>query len=320
MPQILCYFLQYLKFHNYSSGTIKVYQEHIYEFLSFFVEYQNLNIQLKDVGIFIILQIQTSDIRAYLVHLCNDKKNVPNTRENKIRALSSFFNWVFSTNPNLENKENPTNSIEKISNSKKLPKYLNLENAQKIQRVFTNKNCRNPIRNNMITTLFLATGIRLTELYNLNIEDVILDENCLFIKNGKGKKDRYAYYNDNCKKQLEQYLNYRKNIKTDSKALFLSERGERLARRTIQYIIEKAYELMGLKDFDFSVHTLRHTCATLTYLYVKQDILLLKEILGHSQISSTEIYTHVFDDQIKSALESNPLNEFNVDTYNNKTA
>lgn len=318
MPDILKYFLNYLKAHNFSDGTIIVYRDHVYEFLSFYKDYQDLDINLKDIGIFIVLQIQTADIRAYLVHLSYDLRNNSNTRENKLNAISTFFNWVLSTNPNLKKDENPTYGID-ITRTKKLPKYLSLDNAHKIQSIFDNKNCRNHIRNDMIITLFLATGIRLSELYNLNIEDIVLDENCLFIKKGKGKKDRYVYYNDNCKKQLEQYLKYRTKIESDSKALFLSERGERLARRTIQSIIDKAYELMGLKDFDFTVHTLRHTFATLTYIYVKQDVLLLKEMLGHAKISSTEIYTHVADKQIENAINSNPLSTFDVTEYN-KTA
>lgn len=312
IPDILKYFLSYLKAHNFSSGTITVYRDHVYEFLSFYKDYKDLDIELKNIGIFVVLQIETSDIRAYLVHLSYDLENNPNTRENKLNAISSFFNWVLSTNPNLKKEENPTYGINDITRTTKLPKYLSLDNAHKIQSVFDNKNCRNSIRNNMIISLFLATGIRLSELYNLNIEDIILDENCLFIKRGKGKKDRYAYYNDNCKKQLEEYLRYRNKIEVDSNALFLSERGERLAKRTIQYIIEKAYELMGLNDFDFSVHTLRHTFATLTYIYVKQDVLLLKEMLGHARITSTEIYTHVADKQIENAMNSNPLSDFNV--------
>ena len=205
IPDILKYFLSYLKAHNFSSGTITVYRDHVYEFLSFYKDYKDLDIELKNIGIFVVLQIETSDIRAYLVHLSYDLENNPNTRENKLNAISSFFNWVLSTNPNLKKEENPTYGINDITRTTKLPKYLSLDNAHKIQSVFDNKNCRNSIRNNMIISLFLATGIRLSELYNLNIEDIILDENCLFIKRGKGKKDRYAYYNDNCKKRIDSY-------------------------------------------------------------------------------------------------------------------
>lgn len=316
MPDILKYFLSYLKAHNFSDGTITVYRNHVYEFLSFYRDYKDLDIELKNIGIFSILQMQTADIRAYLVHLSYDLKNNASTRENKLHAISSFFNWVFSTNPNLKKEENPTYGINDITRTTKLPKYLSLNNAHKIQSIFDNKNCRNHIRNNMIIILFLATGIRLSELYNLNIENIVLDENSLFIKKGKGKKDRYAYYNDNCKNQLEKYLRYRNKIEVDSNALFLSERNERLSKRTIQYIIEKAYDFMGLNDFDYSVHTLRHTFATLTYIYVKQDVLLLKELLGHAKITSTEIYTHVADKQIENALNSNPLSNFDTAKYN----
>ena len=307
IPDILKYFLSYLKAHNFSSGTITVYRDHVYEFLSFYKDYKDLDIELKNIGIFVVLQIETSDIRAYLVHLSYDLENNPNTRENKLNAISSFFNWVLSTNPNLKKEENPTYGINDITRTTKLPKYLSLDNAHKIQSVFDNKNCRNSIRNNMIISLFLATGIRLSELYNLNIEDIILDENCLFIKRGKGKKDRYAYYNDNCKKQLEEYLRYRNKIETDSNALFLSERGERLAKRTIQYIIEKAYELMGLNDFDFSVHKLRHTCATLLYLYGNIDIRTIQKVLGHEYIETTEIYTHINNKYIKELIRNSPI-------------
>lgn len=315
IPVILSYFLKFLKDHNYSDGTIEVYKTYIFDFLKFIINFQNLNITIKEINIFNLLQIQTSDIRAYLVYLSYHKKNNSNTRLVKIRALKTFFDWLLSTDPNGEKKGNPIKNIDDIKKIQNPPKYLTLTNAQKIQNVFNNKNCRYPIRNNMIITLFLASGIRLSELAELNIEDILLEQYTLFIKNGKGGKERYAYINENCKNHLEKYLCYRKTMKVQSNALFLSERKNRISKREIQDIVSNAYNLMGLCDFDYSVHTLRHTCATLTYIYVKQDILLIKEMLGHKQISTTEIYTHIHNNQIKEAINNNPLSNFNVNSY-----
>lgn len=117
-------------------------------------------------------------------------------------------------------------------------------------------------------------------------------------------------------KALGEYLPVRNsiNVKHDNKysekALFLSERRERISNRTVQYIVDKELSHAGLDTRKYSVHKLRHTAATLMYQYGEVDIRALQELLGHESIATTEIYTHVSNDQVRNAVEKNPLNDF----------
>ena len=161
-------------------------------------------------------------------------------------------------------------------------------------------------------TLFLNCGLRLSELVGINIQDIDFSEAKLTVI-GKGNKERTIYLNKACLNALSEYLSVRpKNgVKVDKlhseKALFLSERKERISRRTVQYIVDKELKRAGLDSSKYSVHKLRHTAATLMYQYGNVDIRALQELLGHESISTTEIYTHVDNSQVRNAVESNPL-------------
>ena len=154
--------------------------------------------------------------------------------------------------------------------------------------------------------------MRLSELVGINIKDIDFNE-CKLNVIGKGNKERTIYLNNACMKALSDYLSVRpkEGIKHDKKysekALFLSERRERISNRTVQYIINKELSKAGLDCNKYSVHKLRHTAATLMYQYGQVDIRALQELLGHESIATTEIYTHVSNDQIRDAVEKNPL-------------
>ena len=153
--------------------------------------------------------------------------------------------------------------------------------------------------------------MRLSELVGINLTDISFDD-CKLNVIGKGNKERTIYLNKACMKAISEYLNVRpkESIKYDSKnALFLSERRERISRRTVQHIVYKELETAGLDSHKYSVHKLRHTAATLMYQYGNVDIRALQELLGHESISTTEIYTHVNDERVRNAVESNPLSE-----------
>lgn len=168
---------------------------------------------------------------------------------------------------------------------------------------------RNTERNYAITTLFLNCGMRLSELVSINIKDIIFEE-CQLTVIGKGNKERTIYLNKACTKALNHYLAVRpKNniMKGSEDALFLSERRQRISRRMVQQIIYNELKLAGLDPTKYSVHKLRHTAATLMYQYGDVDIRALQELLGHESISTTEIYTHVSNNQVRNAVESNPL-------------
>jgi len=192
---------------------------------------------------------------------------------------------------------------------KRLPRYLTLEDSRKLLNVASNEDNRNNERNYAITTLFLNCGMRLSELVGINLTDIVWDE-CQLNVIGKGNKERTIYLNKACIKALEEYMRVRPktHITADAeKALFLSERKQRISRRMVQEIIYSELKQAGLDTSKFSVHKLRHTAATLMYQYGQVDIRALQELLGHESISTTEIYTHVSNNQVRDAVERNPL-------------
>ena len=153
----------------------------------------------------------------------------------------------------------------------------------------------------------LAPDFRVIE--SESYTDIIFSE-CKLNVIGKGNKERTIYLNKACMNAIQEYLNVRPKeaIKYDSKnALFLSERRERISRRTVQYVVDKELKAAGLDTKKYSTHKLRHTAATLMYQYGNVDIRALQELLGHESISTTEIYTHVNNEQVRNAVESNPL-------------
>jgi len=160
-----------------------------------------------------------------------------------------------------------------------------------------------------ILTLFLNCGLRLAELVTLNLQD-IHDDNTITVT-GKGDKERKIYLNSSCVAALNNYLKVRPvdGVK-DRNAVFISRNKQRISRRSVQNIVETALDKSGLSNLGFSTHKLRHTAATLMYQYGDVDVLLLKEILGHENLSTTQIYTHVADEQLKNAVNLNPLNGF----------
>lgn len=242
------------------------------------------------------------------------KDNSPSTRKNKIESLRSFYKWIFSSFPtNTNMKENPMLSLPSIQQQLRLPKYLNLKDAYKIQNIFNISNSRFYIRDNLIITLFLQTGMRLSELVNININNINFDKKSITII-GKNNKERIVYLNDFCIKRLKEYINLRKNktkIININEALFLNKNGQRLQQHGVEYVCKKAFKLAGLEEYNYTTHSLRHTVATQLYMN-DVDLLVIKEILGHSSITTTEIYTHVHKLKVKKAVENNPLSNFGL--------
>lgn len=310
-PSILNNFLYYLQgIRGYTDETIKAYNSDLLQFFHFIKRYNDLSINIEDFNIFILLKVKEADIIAFLVYLNFNRDNKPGSRQRKLCSIRSFYKWLLRTNPSIS-KENPTSGISNIKKLVRVPKYLNLEQAKKIQRIFTLENTKFPIRNNTIISLILNTGLRVSELIGINIKDINLTNNSIVIY-GKGNKERTVYFSNSCKEQLIKYLSIRnrnKKVVDITEPLFLSYHSKRLGIDGIEDICSKAYELMGLKCYGYTTHTLRHTAATLMYIYVKQDILLLKKFLGHARIDTTEIYMHTYNKIVKEATDKNPLNE-----------
>lgn len=309
-PKILNEYMDYLiSIKSYSLESVQSYNIDLLLFFDFIKDYMNINQDIKNFNKFILLQVKEKDVIAFLVYCNYARDNNPYTRERKLVAIRGFYNWLLDTFKN-EHIKNPTENLGKIKKTIRLPKYLTLEQAKEIQHIFTSKNCKNPIKNNAIICTFLCTGIRVTELINIRLKDINFTNKTIRII-GKGNKERTVYLNNFCQKQLKEYMKTRQNYKC--KYLFLNRVKGKYTRNGILYICKKAYDLLDLNDKHYSTHTLRHTAATLLYMYVKEDTLLLKKFLGHESVSSTQIYTHIHNFKIKEAVERNPLSNFIVD-------
>ena len=263
----------------------------------------------SDIAIDTIEKIQLDDLHAFLAYLTQNYNSKAATRSRKVSSLRVFFNYLC-----LKNyiEINPTQNLETPKLDKRLPKYLTLEQSRKLLEVASDEKVKFPERNFAITTLFLNCGMRLSELVGINVKDINFEEMQLNVI-GKGNKERTIYLNKACIKAIKDYLKVRPTIgvKKDNlasqNALFLSSRLRRISKRNVQVIIYDELRKAGLDTHKFSVHKLRHTAATLMYQYGKVDIRALQELLGHESISTTEIYTHVSNEQVRNAVESNPL-------------
>ena len=316
-PPILNNFLNYLLgIGNYSIRTIKSYNSSLNMFFEFILKYMNLKIELKKINTIILLQVKKSDIIAFLVYCNFTRDNTAETRQCKLAAIRTFYKWLLSTIPGGYLQINPTSEIPNLEKIEKIPRHLSLDQAKRIQEIFTIENSRFPVRNNAIISTFLSTGARASELINANLKDVNLKNNTLTVI-GKGNKERTLYLNKTCKEKLGKYIEQRnrnKKVLTLNEPLFLNKNGRRLGIDGVEDICNKAFKLIGIGNCGYTTHTLRHTAATMIYIYVSQDILLLKKFLGHESIISTQIYTHLYNKQIKEAVDKNPLNDYKKTT------
>ncbi len=320
-PEYLNSFLDYtLTILNKSPNTVKEYNYDLATFLKFIKIRFNLTqeddfslITIKDIDINTIRKITLDDIHAFLSYLTTTYHSKAATRARKASSIRVFFNYLCAKANLIE--LNPAQNLETPKLDKRLPKYLSLEDSKKLLNVTQNEDNRNMERDYAIITLFLNCGMRLSELVGININDIDFSENKMTVI-GKGNKERTIYLNKACMRAVHEYLDVRPKdgIKTDKlnsrKALFLSERRERISKRTVQHIVDKELIAAGLDTKKYSTHKLRHTAATLMYQYGNVDIRALQEVLGHESISTTEIYTHVANQQARDAIESNPLSDF----------
>lgn len=320
-PNFLNAFLDYsTTILNKSPNSIKEYNYDLAMFFKFIKLHFNMTkesdfkeISIKDVTIDTVKKIKLDDIHAFLGYLTNTYHSKPATRARKISTIRIFFHYLCQdASSQFLLYYNPALNLKTPKKDKRLPKYLSLDDSKKLLDAASNEDNRNCERDFAITTLFLNCGMRLSELVGININDIDFEE-CKLNVIGKGNKERTIYLNKACMKALSDYLIIRpkEGIKHDKKysekALFLSERRERISNRTVQYIVNKELAKAGLDSNKYSVHKLRHTAATLMYQYGQVDIRALQELLGHESIATTEIYTHVNNDQIRNAVERNPL-------------
>lgn len=245
--------------------------------------------------------VSASDIYNFIFYLSDERHNDDDARYRKVSAVKSFFNYLCNQASLIP--RNPAANLDIPSPKRALPKYLTLNESKKLLDTADSKDSK---RDYCIITLFLNCGMRLSELVGLNIFDIDFEDYHLKVL-GKGGKERIIYLNKACISSINDYMDIRKNIQTDTEALFLSNQKKRISKRRVQQIVENNIKSAGLSGKGITTHKLRHTAATLMYQYGETDVLTLKEILGHSTIATTEIYTHLSDQIMRDAIENNPL-------------
>ncbi len=318
-PEYLNSFLDYsITILNKSPNTIKEYNYDLAMFLKFIMIHFNLSsskdfkdINISKLSLDVIKKIELNDIHAFLAYLTTNYHSKAATRARKVSSIRVFFNYL-SQKANLIEK-NPAQNLETPKIEKRMPKYLTLDDSKKLLTVTSDEE-RNKERDYAIITLFLNCGLRLSELVGININDISFDDAKMTVI-GKGNKERTIYLNKACLQAINNYLEVRPKIgikPASTKALFLSERKERISKRTVQYVVDKELKRAGLDTKKYSTHKLRHTAATLMYQYGNVDIRALQELLGHESISTTEIYTHVANEQVRNAVEVNPLSDYSA--------
>lgn len=317
-PEFINSFLDYsITILNKSPNSVKEYNYDLNMFFKYIkLHFKMTNetdfkmIVIKDIDIATVKKITPEDILSFLSYLALNQNCKPATRARKISTIRIFFAYLSQKAKLID--VNPAQNIETPKKEKRMPKYLSLEDSRKLLDATLDDDDENKERDYAIITIFLNCGIRLSELVGINIKDIDFSENKLNVI-GKGNKERTIYLNKACINAIESYLKVRpvEGIKLDDKkskdALFLSKRRERISKRTVQYIVDKELKKAGLDTTKYSTHKLRHTAATLMYQYGNVDIRALQELLGHESISTTEIYTHVNNEQVRNAVEANPL-------------
>ncbi|MBR5973806.1 MAG: tyrosine recombinase XerC [Clostridiales bacterium] len=283
------------RFLKYDRGIVKLDEKTKFE-----------DIPIDDIDEKFLNSISTDDLFAFMIYLSRNRKASSATRARKVATMKSFFKYLFQKKRII--KDDPSYDLETPRRAKRLPKYLSLDQSRDLLTAAEQSESESAARDFCIVTLFLNCGMRLSELRGINLSD-ISDDTLRVV--GKGNKERTIYLNDACLSALEQYYPQRDLMKKkDKEALFLSSRGTRLSTQMIQIIIKKLFSASGIDPSSYSVHKLRHTCATLMYKYGQVDIRTLQQILGHQSVATTQIYTHVDEESLHDAVDKNPLAHF----------
>lgn len=320
-PQILRDFLTYHEnIKGQSPRTISEYYLDLRMFLRFIklmrkdmpIHTQLEDIDIKDVDLNFIRQITTSDVFDFLSYLANDRISNPNSpapdygietsaRARKLSAIKSFYKYLTVRTKQLA--ENPVADLEYPKLRKSLPKYLTIKQSAALLESVSGQNAK---RDYAILMLFLNCGIRRSELVGLNLTDVYEDRIRVV---GKGNKERIVYFGSACRKAIDAYLVERhKKVLTDNRALFASRDGNRISVTAVHRLVKKALLQAGLDSTQFSAHKLRHTAATMM-LSGGVDVKTVQEVLGHENLNTTQIYTHIESTELKLAAEANPLSK-----------
>ena len=267
-----------------------------------------LKIDIKDLDLDFMKSISSEDIYGFLMYSGTVRQNMWSAKARKLSAVKAFFRFLTVKRKLLE--VNPAIDIESPKPKKALPKVLTMEEAKLLlDAVKNDKGSKSSVRDYAIITLFLNCGMRVSELVGIDLSDIDHELRSLRVV-GKGNKERIVYLNDACRFAIGDYISERlqsDQSKLTTKALFLSGRNQRISVKTVQWMVYKYLDLAGLGSKHYSVHKLRHTAATLMYQSGNVDVRVLKDILGHEQLNTTQIYTHISNESMEKAMAQNPL-------------
>jgi site-specific recombinase XerD len=318
-PPILSEFLSYhetIKAH--SSRTVDEYFLDMRNFFRYLKQLRNpalrgqelSEISIMDVDLPFVKAITLTEIYGYLTYLSRERERFHNSdisdkglnaasRARKLATIRSFFNYLCNKTHQIE--ENPCKDIDSPKTQKSLPHYLTLKESISLLDAVDGAHRE---RDYCILTLFLNCGLRISELTGLNLSD-IQDDHLRVL--GKGNKVRVVYLNDACKDALRGYLQTRRKVSGKAAdALFLSGQNNRISRSTVHHLVKKYLSMAGLDASQYSAHKLRHTAATLM-LQNGVDVKSVQEVLGHEHLNTTEIYTHIDNESLRTAAKANPL-------------
>lgn len=318
MPYIVREFASYkLTIQGCSKKTVNEYLSDIRLFLKYIYAkrysvdiysdfFDKINISTLDNEF--IFSVTTEEIYDFFIYVSNERRNQSAAKSRKLSAIKALYKFICQKRRLMD--KNPAIDIESPKKKQTLPKFLSIEESiALLEAVQNDKESKTRERDYCIITLFLNCGMRLSELCGINLNDLDRELRSLRVI-GKGNKERIVYLNDACRDALSRYLAIRRSneyANINVPALFISKQHKRISDKTVQWLVYKYLGLAGLDYKHYSVHKLRHTAATLMYQTGKVDVRVLKEILGHEQLNTTQIYTHVSNKGMEDAINANPL-------------
>ena len=323
LPEPLITFAGYKSsIQNCSPLTVREYINDLILFFRFIIVSRRgdnpANTEMKEISLApldyeLAGSVRIDEIYSYMLYLAQVRENGVRIRARRLSAIKAFYKYHTVKSRRLP--ENPAKDIDSPTIKPALPKYLTLEESIRLLESVP-KDSPNYERDYCILTMFLNCGMRLSELVGINLSDIDSDLAKLVVT-GKGNKMRVVYLNSACKRAIADYLTVRQANATkygqpiiDKNALFLSSRRTRISNQMVQTIVYRYLKLAGLDGRGLSVHKLRHTAATLMYGDGEGvDILTLQNILGHEQLTTTQIYTHLASKKLEEAAEMNPLSK-----------
>lgn len=273
-------------------------------------------IDIRSIDAEYLSHVKTEQIYEFLFYTGDQRKNMWSAKARKLSAIKGLYKYLTIKKNYFE--DNPAINIESPKPKKTLPKFLDLdESLMLLNAVKNDPESATKERDYCIVTLFLNCGMRLSELVGIDLTDIDRDMRSLRVL-GKGNKERIIYLNESCRSALADHMEIRlspRYAEVQTKALFLSRLNKRISVKTVQWMVYKYLDMAGLESKHFSVHKLRHTAATLMYQSGNVDVRVLKDILGHEQLNTTQIYTHVSNENMRTAMDQNPLASIKKDEH-----